>query len=283
MTFLPPSAKLTNPTHKVVGPDGTEYFLIALRGRTLRIRILFDAPNWADTTPAGSISTGWGPTAADDVMMGRWIGPLRHHFTQGALDLLPDGTHCVEVNPAVSSLDYKTDVIWRGWGERGVNTVALRRASANTYAGSLPVTRLEVDKARAAVEAHRAALLDGTYRRMDGPMVLNTAPETGGYRPTYVQAEGSPVPADLLGEFVADADLMLSYLDFLDSIPPLPERPRERPATAQELANAREKLRIGYFKRERERAYYERLVVTQRWSAPDTRDAFTYPGQVMCV
>lgn len=283
MTFLPPSAKLTNPTHKVVGPDGTEYFLIALRGRTLRIRILFDAPNWAGVTPAGSISTGWGPSAADDILMGRWIGPLIHHFTSGAIDLLPDGTHCVEINPAVSSFDYRTAVIWRGWGEAGPNAVALRRANAERSATDLPVTRLEVDKARAAVEAHRAALLDGTYRRMDGPMVLNTAPKTGGYYPTYVQGEGTPVPAELLAEFVADADLMLAYLDFMASIPPMPERPRERPATAQELANAREKLRIGYFKRERERLYYERLIVSGRWSAPDTRDAFTYPGQVMCV
>ena len=98
MSFLPPSAKLSKPTHKVVGPDGTEYFLIRHTRNTLRIRILFDAPNWVDTTPKGSISEGWGPSAADAIMMGRWEGPIRHHFTQGAVDMLPEGTRCIEIN-----------------------------------------------------------------------------------------------------------------------------------------------------------------------------------------
>jgi len=231
MTFLPPSAKLSNPTHKVVGPDGTEYFHIRRKGARLRIRILFDCPNWVDITPAGSVSEGWGPSGSDDILMGRWTGILGHHFTSAFVDLLPDGTHCVEVNPEPSAtFTYQTDVLWSGWkGQPGRRhgDIGFIRAKANRGGYTLPVTRPHREAARPLVEAHLAALLDGSFRREDGPMILNTAPVVPGqYRPTYVRGEGTPVPADILPEFIADAERALAYLDFLDSIPDLPERPR---------------------------------------------------------
>ncbi|USN14375.1 hypothetical protein KABACHOK_05620 [Brevundimonas phage vB_BpoS-Kabachok] len=97
MAFLPPSAKLSKPTHKIVGPDGTEYFLIRRTENTVRIKILYDAPNWVDITPKGSVSKGWGTAAADAIERGDYEGPIRFHFTQAALDLLPEGTRCVPV------------------------------------------------------------------------------------------------------------------------------------------------------------------------------------------
>lgn len=226
MSFLPPTAKLSNPTHRIVGPDGTEYFLIRRKGNSLRIRILFAAPNWVDTTPAGSVSEGWGPSGADDILMGRWTGILAHHFTNAAIEALPDGAHCEEINPEPSPHDYETQVLWSGWTGRD-GQVAFRRAKANRGAYTLPVTRPQREAARPLLEAHLAALRDGSYRRADGPMVPNPAPpEPGKYHPTYVQAEGTSVPPDLLPEFIADAERALAYLDFLDSIPDLPERPR---------------------------------------------------------
>lgn len=229
MAFLPPTAALSNPTHKVVGPDGTEYFLIRLKGARLRIRVLYDAPNFVDITPAGSVSEGWGPSAADGVLMGSWIGPLAHHFAGAALESLPDGTHCVEVGDNVSRFDYQTDIIWRGWGAVRFDSrnVALRRSGINCgrYGRQgLPVTRPQIAEARAALIAHRHALTSGTYRRSDGPMIPVPAPTPGG--PRFVQGVGTPVPADLLPEFLADADHVLAYLNFLESIPPLPQRSR---------------------------------------------------------
>lgn len=196
MSFLPPSAKLTNPTHKIVGPDGTEYFLIRKKGARLRIRILYEAPNWSGTTPAGSVSEGWGPTGADHLASGQWIGILAHHFTYGALEMLPDGTHCVETTP---SGYFRSQVIWSGWGDERYPEVGFSRAGCRTGCYRLPCTRAERDHARPLVEAHLAALLDGTYRRDDG----------------------TPAPADAFDSFVEDARRAIAYLDFLDSVPAL--------------------------------------------------------------
>lgn len=234
MSYLPATAKLSNPTHKVVGPDGTELFLIKHTRQRLRIRILFDAA-WVS---AGQVSEGYGPSAADDVMMGRWIGPLRFHF--GAIiDSLPDGTHCVEIGRTEPSLyDYSTDIIWSGWEGAGYfRESGFTRASGERGRRDLPVTRPQRDKARAQVTAHLDALLDGTYRRDDGPMVENTAPKVPGvsYYPTYVKGEGTPVPLDILPSFIADAERARAYLDFLDTLPDMPERDRTRPATPSEL------------------------------------------------
>lgn len=199
MAFLPPSAKLPAPTHKIVGPDGTDYFLIRRTRNTVRIKILYDAPNWVDTTPAGSVSRGWGPSAADAIMSGNWTGPLIHHFTSAALDLLPDGTRCVEVDPEPSAYDYRSEVIWSGWKDGGYRPdiafvrVGLREA---------PLFRDERLAARPLVEAHRQALLDGTF------LASNETPETK-------------------AEFLADADRALAYLDFMDTVPDLARRPRK--------------------------------------------------------
>lgn len=197
MAFLPPSAKLTKPTHKIVGPDGTEYFLIRRSRNTLRIKVLFDVPNWIDVTPAGSVSQGFGPSAADGVMMGNWIGPLIHHFTTGALDKLPDGTRCVEVDPAPSSHDYRSDVIWSGWGESHFPGIAFVRAGIR----DTPVLRAELDAARPRLTAHRQALIDGEL----------------------ISERERP---EVRAEFLADADRALAYLDFMDTVPDLATRPR---------------------------------------------------------
>jgi hypothetical protein len=239
-------AALTNPSHKVVGPDGAEYFLIRKKGARLRIKILFSTPDFQ----AGEVSEGWGPSAADGVMMGAWIGPLRHHFGR-ALDVLPDGTHCVEIGREAgeaSLYDYQTDILRKG-GD--VSNVALRRAGVNVgrYGrAGLPVTRPQIAEAREALGRHRVDLLNGTYRRDDGPMILNETPviDPAAYRPTYVRAPGSPVPADLLAEFVADVDSLVEYLDFLMTLPPLPERPRTAPASPDLLARLRQS--VGYAK-----------------------------------
>lgn len=190
--------KLSNPTHKVVGPDGTEFFLIRHTRNTLRIKILFDAPNWVDTTPSGTVSQGWGPSAADGVLMGNWIAPLRFHFTSGALDLLPDGTRCIEVNPEPSDFNYRSDVIWSGWGASRFPDVAFRRADIRTT----PVFRAELDAARPVMEAHRQALIDGTFR-------------------------ADEIDDALRAEFLTDADRALAYLDFMDTVPDLATRPRK--------------------------------------------------------
>lgn len=221
MSFLPPSAKLTNPTHEVVGPDGTVYLTIRIKGARLRARIHFDAPNWVDITTKGSVSEGWGPSGADAVLMGRWSGILRHHFASAAIDALPDGTYCREINPDPSDYPYQTEIVWSGWEKD--SSIAFNRANVR----GLPVTRAQRDAARPVMEVHLASLLDGTYRRDDGPMILNDAPPSTGYRPTYVRGEGSPVPADILPEFIDDARHALAYLDFLDTLPDMPIRPRK--------------------------------------------------------
>lgn len=192
------AGKLSNPTHKVVGPDGTEYFLIRHTRNTLRIKVLYDAPNWVDVTPAGTVSVGWGPSAADAVMMGRWTSPLIYHFTAGALDLLPDGTRCVEVAPEPSDYDYRSDVIWSGWSEPGDVSMGLRRAGLT----QTPLFRPQLDAARPIVEAHRQALIDGSCR-------------------------ADEIDDALRAEFLIDADRALAYLDFMDSVPELATRPRK--------------------------------------------------------
>ena len=192
------AGQIAKPTHKIVGPDGTEFFLIKQTRNTLRIKCLIDLPNHVDITQAGTVSEGWGPSAADAVMMGRWIGPIVFHFSGKAVDTLPDGTHCVEVNPDVSDYDYQTDVIWSGWGNGAMQDIALVRAGLPR---SLPITRAKREKVRLAMESHRAALADGLYR---------------------IDEIGDEVRA----EFLKDADRVLSYLNFLDSIPDLPERQR---------------------------------------------------------
>ena len=198
MAFLPPSAKLPAPTHKVVGPDGAEYFLIRCTRNTVRIKILFDAPNWVDTTPAGSVSRGWGPSAADAIRAGNCTGPLIHHFTSAALDLLPDGTRCVEVEPEPSAYDYRTDVIWSGWEGGGYRPdIAFVRVGLR----ETPLFRPERAAARPLIEAHRQALRDGTFL-----------------------PEATP---EAQAEFLADAERALAYLDFMDTVPELAQRPRK--------------------------------------------------------
>lgn len=263
MPYLPPTARLTNPTHRVVGPDGeTEYFLIRVKGSTTRIRILFETPD----APAGSVSEGWGPSAAGAIEGGRWPSVIIHHFGGFTLDMLPEGSHLREIVGAdrPSLYDFQTAILYRGWSDdqRRYPEVALSRATGNTSA-RLPVTRPEIAKARVAVEAHLAALLDGSFRRADGPMVLNTAPKVPGvaYYPTYVQAEGTPVPAEILPGFVSDARGFLAYLDFLEGICPMPERPRTRPATEQEIRDARQ-FASWTFKPEPLRAYARQVVET---------------------
>ncbi|USN15881.1 hypothetical protein PAPPERLAPAPP_01390 [Brevundimonas phage vB_BpoS-Papperlapapp] len=198
MAFLPPSAKLSKPTHKIVGPDGTEYFLIQHTTNTLRIKILYDAPNWVDVTPAGSVSTGRGTAAADGVMMGNWIGPLIHHFTGAALDKLPDGTRCVEVDPAPSFSDYRSDVIWSGWGSGYQPDIAFVRAGLR----EAPTLRAELDAARPLLVAHRQRLVAGEI------LSPREKPE-------------------VYAEFLSDADRALAYLDFMDTVPDLATRPRK--------------------------------------------------------
>ena len=39
----------------------------------------------------------WGPSAADDVMMGRWIGPMRYILGSAIVDAWPESTHLVTV------------------------------------------------------------------------------------------------------------------------------------------------------------------------------------------
>ncbi|UTC29797.1 hypothetical protein BAJUN_01670 [Bajunvirus bajun] len=251
MTARKPAAALTNPSHKVVGPDGTEFFLIRRKGARLRIKILFAANGFA----AGEVSEGWGPTGADDVLMGHWTGPLGFHFGYNVIRQLPQGTHCVEIGRETGEAslhDYQTDILYNG----EVTNFPLVRAGFNVGRfgrKGLPVTRPQIAEARAVTLAHKAALIDGTYRRDDGPMIKNTAPDDGGYRPTYVRAEGSPVPADLLAEFVADCDRLLAYLDFLETLPPLPERPRTSPAPETQLSWLRTHAR--YERGENLRAY----------------------------
>lgn len=227
---------LSNPTHKVVGPDGTEYFLIRHTRNKLRIKILFSTVHYMK----GYVSEGFGPSASDAVMMGSWIGPLRHHFGE-AVDCLPFGAHCVEIGREGASLyDYQTQVIAPAYP----SNVALRRAGLNVgrYGrAELPVTRPQIDEAYRALGAHRAALLDGTFRRSDGPSRLNDTPviDAAAYRPTYVYDQGTRVPDDLLAEFVADVDAMVEYLDFLMTLPPMPQRDRTAPVDAERLAAIR--------------------------------------------
>ena len=256
---MPKTTGALTPTHKIVGPDGTDYFLIRQTRNTVRIKIMFAAAGFA----AGEVSKGWGPSAADDIMMGRWIGPVRFHFG-AAVDALPDGAHCVEVAPEASTHDYMTAVVWSGWGEAGMTgyrDVALRRAGLPNFGSmlGLPVTPAQVEAVRPAIVAQIAALKDGSYR----------------YR-------GEPAPASARDEFIMTAEVTLRYLDFVAALN-LPERPRTRPARDAELTFARSRLRTGYFKRPEEKAYFERLVASGVWSAPDCREAFTFPGQVMCV
>lgn len=263
MPTLPPSAKLSKPTHKIVGPDGvTEYFLISVRGANLRIRILYDAPNWVDTTPKGSISTGYGPSGADDITMGRWTGILAYHFTSGAIDLLPDGAHCVEVNPAASTHDYQTQILWSGWEAAGMASypaVSLARAKGSNYGSmhGLPVTRPQVADARARMLDHLELLRSGEYRN-----------------------HGEAYTPEVLAEFIRNAKTTLAYCDFLDSIAPMPERPRERPATDEEQAYARMYGRFA--NRPEERAYYIALAESGVYSAPARKAAFTRPGHMEC-
>lgn len=227
---------LSNPTHKVVGPDGTEYFLIRQSRNTLRIKILFSTVDYIK----GYVSEGHGPSAADAVMMGAWVGPLRFHFG-AAIDCLPYGAHCVEIAREGASLyDYQTDVI----APTSPSSAPLRRAGLNVgrYGrGELPVTRPQIAEVRVAMWTHRRDLLNGTYRRDDGPMTLNVAPviDPAADRPTYVRTPGTPVPDALLAEFVADVDAMVDYLDFLMTLPPMPERDRTAPVGADQLAAIR--------------------------------------------
>jgi hypothetical protein len=259
---------LSNPTHEVRGPDGTVYFTVRQKGSTLRVRIEFDAPTYDPARPykAGEVEQRTGLAGADDFMMGRWAGILAHMFGGYAIDALPVGTTAYELGePQASLYDFQPYVV-TGLRREVLQSAATALSRAGFGMGSLdslPVTRPKLDDARAKIEAHKAALLDGSYRRSDGPMVKNTAPREPGvaYYPTYVQAEGSPVPADLLPAFLADADCALAYLDVLDSIPDLPLRPRKRPATRREIEAAEIALKYGH-KSAPELAFAKRVIQT---------------------
>lgn len=151
---------LTNPTHLVVDRAGKTLVSIKHTRNTVTMRLEVALAG----EPAGSIAAGWGPSGADGVMMGRFVGYLGFLFGFDVATALPEGARLIEFG--AKEIAARAASTFRFRGEvystliKGA-TMGLFRA---TGAEHWPTNHAELVAAKQAAHDHVQALTEGTFR-----------------------------------------------------------------------------------------------------------------------